>query len=524
MRQFKPSAVFPLAMIMLAVSGCWTSNSSIAQVGAQGLDFPYQAIVLRDEAPIHSGPGDVHYATQRLKQGDVVEVYRHDPGGWCAIRPVAGSFSLVPESTLKVVGNGVGKITEDGTQAWVGTELGAVGKPLWQVKLRKDEMVEVLGQASWPSPEGHSIIWYQIASPAGEFRWIRMSDIQLPVASSMSNLDQSESRTETVQANHDVASRSPALDRKPPIATYTSALSGVAESNGYEGRQAAFEFQNNTSDTSSDASTNSINGGWRQATRPINRRHLDAADPSASVFSQDDFSNPNSHVPGFDAEAFRKREYESHFQDNQSRPMRMASNDAAARQLADELSLARGAGYQEYSTGNVSDLDLKLTEEMLKSDPLQWRLDVLESSAQTLLSQSGDPEEQIQARKFLAKIVKCRNIQDGYRGNLTPNANQMTPSTQPIGAGFSQNNELDNTYDAHGWLNKMVRNGGSSESTFVLQDARGKVTHHISPTPGLNLQPYLKSRIGIIGQRGYHSQLKLNHVTAHRIIQLETQR
>ena len=143
MRQFNPSALLPIAIFTFAFLGHWTCRCSIAQIGEQDLDFPYQAIVLRDDAPIHSGPGQVHYPTQRLKQGDVVEVYRHDPGGWCAIRPVTGSFSLIPESTLELLGDAVGKVTEDGTQAWVGTELGAVGKPLWQVKLRNRQALQI---------------------------------------------------------------------------------------------------------------------------------------------------------------------------------------------------------------------------------------------------------------------------------------------------------------------------------------------------------------------------------------------
>jgi len=95
-----------------------------AQSSEQSLKFPYQALVLRDGASVHSGPGEVHYSTESLKQSSAVEVYRHDPGGWCAIRPLSGSFSLVPESTLEIIDKGVGQITVDGTQAWVGTKLG----------------------------------------------------------------------------------------------------------------------------------------------------------------------------------------------------------------------------------------------------------------------------------------------------------------------------------------------------------------------------------------------------------------
>ena len=113
-------------------------------------------------------------------------MYRHDPNGWCAIQPPAGSFSLLPEAAVEKLDDGVGVLIQDQVQAWIGTRLGSVEKPLWQVKLRSDEEVEIIGEASWPSPDGHSTIWYQISPPAGEFRWVRMADLKIPSAASRS--------------------------------------------------------------------------------------------------------------------------------------------------------------------------------------------------------------------------------------------------------------------------------------------------------------------------------------------------
>ena len=57
-------------------------------------DFPYVAYVIEPDTYIRSGPAREHYPTSHLPAGYAVEVYRHDPGGWCAIRPPEGSFSL----------------------------------------------------------------------------------------------------------------------------------------------------------------------------------------------------------------------------------------------------------------------------------------------------------------------------------------------------------------------------------------------------------------------------------------------
>ena len=123
-------------------------------------DFPYQAMVIAEGAQVHSGPDAVHYATDELQRDTIVEVHRHDPYGWCAIRPPSGSFSMVPESAVERISDRVGRMVEDGVQAWVGTRHGTVEQPLWQVKLRSNEEIEILGQTSWPNPEGYSTIWY----------------------------------------------------------------------------------------------------------------------------------------------------------------------------------------------------------------------------------------------------------------------------------------------------------------------------------------------------------------------------
>ena len=164
-------ALLSVASNAFAESGSYSDND---------FEFPYQAIVRHNDAEIFSGPASVHYTTDKIAQGEIVQVYRHDPGGWCAIRPNAGSFSLIPEAAVEIIEDGVGEITQDNTQAWVGTRLGSVDKPLWQIKLKAGEKVEILGEASWPSPDGNSTVWYQIAPPAGEFRWIRFADLSTP--------------------------------------------------------------------------------------------------------------------------------------------------------------------------------------------------------------------------------------------------------------------------------------------------------------------------------------------------------
>ena len=81
-----------MRLLIAAMACCWVLLPCSAGAAPA---FPYKTFVAADDVYVRSGPGQNYYPTDKLKRGDEVEVYRHDPGGWCAIRPVPGSFAWV---------------------------------------------------------------------------------------------------------------------------------------------------------------------------------------------------------------------------------------------------------------------------------------------------------------------------------------------------------------------------------------------------------------------------------------------
>jgi hypothetical protein len=131
--------------------------------------FPYKTIVSSDDVYVRSGPGQNYYPTEKLRRGQEVEVYRLDPGGWCAIRPVDGSFSWVSGRFLKPTEAPLAVVTEDGVSARVGSRFSDI-RDVIQVRLQKGEEVEIL--ESPPQGSRGREGWYKIAPPSGEFRWV----------------------------------------------------------------------------------------------------------------------------------------------------------------------------------------------------------------------------------------------------------------------------------------------------------------------------------------------------------------
>jgi uncharacterized protein YgiM (DUF1202 family) len=132
---------------------------------ARADDFPYIAYINSDDVYVRSGPGRDYYPTTKLSKGKPVEVYRHDPGGWLAIRPPAGSYCWVSARHLDPTEGELATVNSERVVARVGSEFSDV-RDVIQVRLERDEEVVLIEPPASDSP------WCKIEPPAGEFRWV----------------------------------------------------------------------------------------------------------------------------------------------------------------------------------------------------------------------------------------------------------------------------------------------------------------------------------------------------------------
>ena len=131
-----------------------------------------------NKANVRSGPAEKYYATSTLPNGTTVDVYMETSDGWSGIRPPAGSHDWIPSNIAYLLPGGKSaEIIEDKSPAWVGSELSDVSEFMWQMELRKSQQVQVLGEELQLTAEGKKQLWYRIAPPPGEFRWIKTSQL-----------------------------------------------------------------------------------------------------------------------------------------------------------------------------------------------------------------------------------------------------------------------------------------------------------------------------------------------------------
>ncbi|MDR0869627.1 MAG: SH3 domain-containing protein [Planctomycetaceae bacterium] len=141
-------------------------------------EFQRSAAVAEPEVFVRSGPGTEYYPTAKLQLGDRVEVFYED-GNWCAVRPPVGSFSWISAKYVDILSGNIGSVNTDGLASRVGSDPSLYNGELCntvQVKLKKGEKVLIISKTETPENPA-SPLWYKIAPPSGEFRWIQKDSL-----------------------------------------------------------------------------------------------------------------------------------------------------------------------------------------------------------------------------------------------------------------------------------------------------------------------------------------------------------
>ncbi len=127
-----------------------------------------------ERAEVYAGPDQQFYPTGNLERGTAIDVFMTLENGWLGIRPPQGSFSWLPASQGYLLPGGKSvEVTDGAAVSWIGTELGTAKQYRWQVQLQLGEQLTVVGEAMIKHHDEAPSLWYKVAPPNGEFRWIR---------------------------------------------------------------------------------------------------------------------------------------------------------------------------------------------------------------------------------------------------------------------------------------------------------------------------------------------------------------
>lgn len=443
-----------VAMLCGGPSVAWAADS-----------FPYTGYVNAPDVYLRSGPGENYYPVLKLERGQQVEVYRHDPGGWYAIRPTQECFSWVSAEFVEPTEGNQAVVKCDRLVARVGSAYSDV-RDVIQVRLDRDEIVEVIEAKRFNSGLAAQT-WYKIAPPAGEFRWVSGKFIDRELTEDEPREPSPENNLLVARHSHrERADRSGENDAGDDVAD-------VAGGDRW--------WENDEDDDLSVEELEADEYPVRQASHQSAVRE----------------SSDNAQERGSDRDA------------------RKSSREADDNRLDD-----RERNFKDLA----AELDLELSARAA-DEPAEWRFDDLKRRAEAALARAETAVDRGRIRRVLRKIENFSELQRRYvtvmeaPGEIDKlNARRTGRSRPPaISAGGDRNRSR---FDGVGRLTQVLsRDPGNPQ--FALLDSTGQIAYYVSPSPGVNLRSFLNQEVGINGSLGYLPEQHARHVTAQRIVSVD---
>lgn len=425
---------------------------------AEDIAFPYKAYITSSDVYVRSGPGKNYYPTNKLAVGTEVEVYRHDPGGWYAIRPPEGSFAWVSGRYLQVTGEaGLAKVAGDEVAARVGSEFSDI-RDVIQVRLHRGEIVEVVDKKEFGAGPDAGV-WYKIGPPSGEFRWVsgRYVDPDYP----------KDGVRKSSAANNPLLHPTPA---SPPVAAEAA-------------RPARVEEQPAVTPAESWTPAKTAPQPVSPAVATVESRR--AAPEVTSSFGPRQFHDPE------DARAAAK-------------PTRKTSPEEFQEEV-DKLEVDLSVMLVEEPTvWNFDEISLRAKSLMLQAETAVER-----GRVRTLLNKIAQSED-IKHRYDLIAQVRMKTERENQ---------QLAGLSQARGAGRQTETASPGRYDGVGRLARVVSPKVGAPQ-YALVDDNGNVQCYVTPAPGVNMQYYVGQQIGVVGQRGYIADQRAQHVMAKHVTTL----
>ena len=441
--------------------------------------YPYAAYVTAEHVQVRSGPGEDYYVTDELPRGDEVEVYWQNGEGWLAIRPPSESFSLVPQEALSLVPQEaldrtevkqLGTIVDRSVPSRIGSQI-EDEYDVAQVELQPGEVVEILG-----TKQLENRLWYMIAPPSGEFRWIHANHIDRQLVDK-SSLTQS-TPVLTVEAVPSPARKIVADLQVTDQAVDGDAARAVSWTLRDDSRQDRVEKRNKSS--------------WR---RP---QALDTG------FSKD---------PGD-----RSRKTDRKFVRTRGIRQNVPKRDLSERESSDRQQLMK--------------IQIELSQ-VVAGPPATWQLGVLRLKIRSLSENGRSATERAQARRLLERVAEFEEVRLRHEelaaeflgpgsaaGELNPVGKSV--SSRP-GQLATARPTFDPRFDGSGWLMPVITQR-TNVPRYALTDDYGRILKFVTPSPGLNVRRYLRKQIGVSGTQQMLPDLNRPHLTAERITVLDRHR
>lgn len=561
--------------LLLSLIFVATGLLGAAPVWGQSGDLdPYVVFVAHEGAYTRCGPAGDYYRTDPLRLGQELEVYLETDDGWLGVRPPTGSFSWVPAEQVEAeVDETAGVVIREDAVAWIGTHLGRARKYQWQVQLAVGEPVTILGKAQRNAGSGPQM-WYRIAPPSGEFRWVHRSQI----AETSEELVQMHRKIEDPDPEKEIVLQpveEPVIGevprQRPRIEAIADDNQGSSTETGEPTERETPRIQRrevpsrdsetvarqkNEQPSVPEISNQPIGSGVArdrvtaatyaqplvEIDGPIELRDIrdsmvkpaSAAVPPPTVAPDDDSwvtaKRNTAQRPLFVPRNARRASQRQASADvsrdaasmhDQTRPASQPRSQAAAadRQSIDEAEQQSRAVAARVVSSDVDSLQLELSRQMAAGvraavvEPIRQR-------AHDWMQRLSDPVARGRARVLMERVEQYQRIARRRDGEPPVAAPLGTPdaSATPSPTGI-QEAALPERFDREGYL-VQVYSSRPDAPPFALTDAAGKTLAYVSAAPGVNLHLYRNAKVGLVGRENFLTGLETPHFIASQAVRI----
>ncbi len=487
-------------------------------------DFPIEAFV-QEHATVHSGPSKKFYATQQLQPGTAIEIYKTTEDGWCGIRPLPTSFSLVPADAVTSTADAdVFKLNREGVRTQVGSLISAKNDVKY-ITLHEGEPVKSLGR----TPDGK---WLMIAPPSGEFRWIhrRFLGSKQPSIELATRPTNDDRKPNDHHGSVAAASFNSPIPEDEPVGTSV---------------QTSSPKQNAPATIDSNLAANAKPLGAQMQTVPIEVAATDNPEANAAEATIDVVE---------DAEQQSDATWK--VRDESSNPQLANSPSSGHRDavIGETSNVLSPTVQQELNQINVA------LSQIVLQETSKWDLTPVRVRAERVIDSAQNQADRQSGRELLSRIAEFESLQHRYdrmagrapstqtgqfarspkRSPSLGMARNNVPQSNSVSktelAAFLQSNNRTNSQSVRqashmestirtgtagqtktGWLMPVITSNPNMPK-FAITDSDGKILCFVSEAAGVKLKYHLRKQVTLQGESAFSTELQKTHLIATRVV------
>ena len=162
--------------------------------------------------------------------------------------------------------------------------------------------------------------------------------------------------------------------------------------------------------------------------------------------------------------------------------------------------------------------------EMIEKDVSEWELGAVKEMYDEILERSPTPTLRGLASRRLQQIAQHETLHRNYMAFAGIMGQTQERDRKLLAIQRQKEDQLSQPpkqFDGTGLLRRTAP-GGPLGIAYALYSPQGAVRYFVSPTPGMNFEPYVNRPVAVMGRVAYRPDLRGHHIDVHQVVPIDT--